>query len=497
MKLFNKMVVIIALSGISFLIAQDIAGDYRLNGTNVRYTSLYRGATPAALYISDSYGMGITLPALTFQAGSAMNQFVNGPYPKNALNAIGVNLNLSMYSDGTGHIYEGSMYPTALFDEENCTSAPGVLPATDFLGYTSNLDAELDVQTVSIVGQPSLSPYAGGNLGSISLQQADIFDFFPAVPTYMDYTGSPAASAEDIAYPGPAAGYITKNHTMPFLPELNGGEPLNPLDLLSGGVTVTGYQAPGDLYMEWHAIDGGISQSGFGDDLLVDEDGDGTALDRILGIPYVPVSYANTECGGGAFDPFDFRTLDPATPILGDNATLMSSVSGGGVDLCYGSGGLDILAGGVCMQAITTDLNANGVGDMQEACAGAVAAGLPDNMAASAAIEGTCNALGIFTAEACATVAGSVEADANAGAVAQCCYEAMGNPGCSVDSDNGATDSYGDGCAAYMNFPGWCGGYDDDDFDSMSMCVACGGGVQEPIAIRIRFLDTATTCNAH
>jgi hypothetical protein len=298
MKLFRKTVAVIALAGISFMFAQDIAGDYRLNGTNVRYTSLYRGATPGALYISDSYGMGITLPALSFEPGSAMNQFVNGPYPKNALNAIGVNLNLSMYSDGTGHIYEGSMYPTAVLDEETCISAPGVLPATDFLGYTSDLNAEIPVQTVSILGQPTLGPYAGGTLGSISLQQADIFDFFPAVPTYMDYTGSPAASPEQIAYPGPAAGYITKTHTAPFLPELNGGEPLNPLELLAGGVTVTGYQAPGDLYMEWHAIDGGLSQSGFGDDLLEDEDGDGTALDRILGIPYVPVSYVNNECGG-------------------------------------------------------------------------------------------------------------------------------------------------------------------------------------------------------
>ena len=94
MKLFRKLVAVIAIMGLSFMFAQDIAGDYRLNGTNVRYTSLYRGATPMAAYITDSYGMGITLPALTFNTGDAMNQFVNGPYPKNALTAIGVNLNM-------------------------------------------------------------------------------------------------------------------------------------------------------------------------------------------------------------------------------------------------------------------------------------------------------------------------------------------------------------------------------------------------------------------
>jgi hypothetical protein len=45
-----------------------------------------------------------------------------------------------------------------------------------------------------------------------------------------------------------------------------------------------------------------------------------------------------------------------------------------------------------------------------------------------------------------------------------------------VDTDNGATDPYGDGCAAYNNYPSWCGGYDDDDFVSGEMCCICGGG---------------------
>ena len=45
-----------------------------------------------------------------------------------------------------------------------------------------------------------------------------------------------------------------------------------------------------------------------------------------------------------------------------------------------------------------------------------------------------------------------------------------------VDTDNGATDSYGDGCDGYTNYPSWCNGYDDDDFVSSEMCCACGGG---------------------
>ena len=46
-----------------------------------------------------------------------------------------------------------------------------------------------------------------------------------------------------------------------------------------------------------------------------------------------------------------------------------------------------------------------------------------------------------------------------------------------VDTDNGATDAYGDSCADYFYSPHWCGGdYDDDDFYSGDMCCACGGG---------------------
>ena len=48
-----------------------------------------------------------------------------------------------------------------------------------------------------------------------------------------------------------------------------------------------------------------------------------------------------------------------------------------------------------------------------------------------------------------------------------------------VDTDNGATDAYGDGCDGYTTYPSWCNGYDDDDFVSGDMCCACGGGVDD------------------
>jgi hypothetical protein len=47
------------------------------------------------------------------------------------------------------------------------------------------------------------------------------------------------------------------------------------------------------------------------------------------------------------------------------------------------------------------------------------------------------------------------------------------------DTDNGAMDRTGeDDCADYVAHPDWCGGYDDDDFQSEYMCCACGGGAE-------------------
>lgn len=50
-----------------------------------------------------------------------------------------------------------------------------------------------------------------------------------------------------------------------------------------------------------------------------------------------------------------------------------------------------------------------------------------------------------------------------------------GGGGCQ-DTSNGATDSYGDGCFWYDNYPCGCGYYDDGDFVADDMCCSCGGG---------------------
>ena len=46
-----------------------------------------------------------------------------------------------------------------------------------------------------------------------------------------------------------------------------------------------------------------------------------------------------------------------------------------------------------------------------------------------------------------------------------------------ADTDNGAKDKYGGGCVVYKGHTGWCGLFDNSDFDSMQMCCVCGGGM--------------------
>ena len=79
--------------------------------------------------------------------------------------------------------------------------------------------------------------------------------------------------------------------------------------------------------------------------------------------------------------------------------------------------------------------------------------------------------------DACVQDEGGVWGGSGAGAN-QCCGEnipAVTEPVC-LDTDNGAVDPYGDDCAAYNDYPSWCGNYDDDDFISNEMCCICDGG---------------------
>lgn len=62
----------------------------------------------------------------------------------------------------------------------------------------------------------------------------------------------------------------------------------------------------------------------------------------------------------------------------------------------------------------------------------------------------------------------------NAGS--HCCVCGGGHDNVCEDTTQGATDSFGDSCSWYARNLGFCGDFDDYDFDASSMCCSCSGG---------------------
>jgi len=387
----KRFMIFAVMASFGFLLAQDAAGTYKLTGTKVRYTSLLRQTS--TLTAHDTYGFGLTFPLLTFGVNDPAGQLINGPFNEDNLELSGAFLNVTFNEDGTGTINEGSYYPTLDLDEETCISSGASLPITDELVYTSNLTPANYVQTQNIIGLESLSPFAGQFIGSISLSQSEELDFFTAGQSagalgvclagfYAD------GSVCDASVPGndcdiyeacPSAGYVSKGHDVETI-ENNGVR---------------------DMYVEWHAIDGPLSSSGFGDDpsdpcedgLCVANQGtsqcteaDGStspactaeleAFDRILGVPGTPVAVMDPSCGFGDY-------------IAGG-----SELVGGG------------LAAGVeaqCSAGLSGDADGNGYPDVFDGCQALQAGyGLDGATAADQAFLGACSSLGLDS-ELCAT----------------------------------------------------------------------------------------------
>ena len=395
------------LASFGLLLAQDAAGTYKLTGTNVRYTSLARQTTVAT--ISDAYGFGVNTPVSIIPINSGFFQLLNGPFNEDNLELGGAFLNVTFNEDGTGTVNEGSYYPTTELDEETCQTAGTVLPITDELVYTSNLTPANYVQTVNAIGVPSLSAFQGGFIGGISLSQSEELDFFTfgqsagalgacGAGFYAD--GTPCDASQpgndcDIYEACASAGYISKGHDVETVP--------------GNGVR--------DMYVEWHAVDGPLSQSGFGDDILdpCEDDlcvanaatascfeldpatgeavpspacsAEGEAMDRIFGVPYFGTTAMNPECGFNQ-------------DILGDAATVGGALGGG--------------VASACETGMAGDADGNGYPDVFDGCVGLEQGyGMPGDQAATMAFVGACTQLG-FDEETCTGLAviaqGAVEA---------------------------------------------------------------------------------------
>ena len=235
----------------------------------------------------------------SLKSGEIYRTTYQGPYGHLYAQALNVILNVHFNVDGTGGVLEGSYYPTE--EVEDCIADIAILPITDGLIYTSNLGANLTIPSTNILGSvpdgdhnhPSegynegVAIYSGQVAGSLSLTQSGVFDLFPSTPihpTLCDGAGNCfdviLENGETIAggdpLPGFAGGFGLKGNL----------ESIAPLE-----------NNCADLYIEWHAIDGPISQSGLGDIIGEDEDGDGTDFDRIWAKETLMATYLNPSCG--------------------------------------------------------------------------------------------------------------------------------------------------------------------------------------------------------
>ena len=414
----KRFMFITLLASFGLLLAQDAAGTYKLTGTNVRYTSLARQTTVAT--ISDAYGFGVNTPVSIIPINSGFFQLLNGPFNEDNLELGGAFLNVTFNEDGTGTVNEGSYYPTTELDEETCQTAGTVLPITDELVYTSNLTPSNYVQTVNAIGVPSLSAFQGQLIGGISLSQSEELDFF----TFGQSAGALGAcaagfyadgSACDASVPGndcaiyegcPSAGYVSKGHDVETVP--------------GNGVR--------DMYVEWHAVDGPLSQSGYGDDALDPcEDGlcvanagtaacfeldaetgeavpspacsaDGEAMDRIFGVPYYGTTAMNPDCGFNQ-------------DILGDAATVGGALAGGVQAACTSGLQGDAAGGGDAGD------EPNGYPDVFDGCM--MLAGMGDEDPASSAFMQACMSLG-FDEATCAELTALAQAATEATTI---CYD--------------------------------------------------------------------------
>jgi len=304
---------------VSALVAQDAAGQYKLTGVDVLYTFVARDNT--VLTVTDAYGFAITAPIAEIPGGFPFTtqtmQLNDG-----ALNAVGINLNVTLNEDGSGHISEGSYYPdvnTILSEDGTCVTLQQVLPVTDEFTYTSmgnGMEAyQFAHPGINVLGLPGISTKAGQQLGLLGLSGSLTFEDYPMIPTH------PTLCAPDGIDCWPfTIGDIDGSGTLEVYPDLNllgipeyvpGGAPLTGL---SGGfwqkvgLNVDNLESvyPGnttpDFHLEWHGVDGGsagLGQGPYFEDAIEedDEDGDGSWFDRQIGIPAVTATFLNPACG--------------------------------------------------------------------------------------------------------------------------------------------------------------------------------------------------------
>ena len=352
----KKSIIMVFVFCTGLLVAQDIEGTYRATGQRVEYQYYTRpnvhldsadGAGGTNLVINDAYGLGVSQLVSNIPPGYNFGERIVGPIGVAEMDALQYFLYVTFNTDGTGIIEDSQVLAG---ETEGCETEITLLPLDDPLTYSSDLDAALTVQDIMVTGQPNASPYAGQTAGSWSIAGSSFFSFFPPAPTpvtaeFQLYGAEfaacyPACLAENAGnhefcggmpsslggcadfvhgypgwpHPGPTAGYIVPDPVSSFAPSNNY------------------FGTVGDYHVEWHYIDGPVAETGLGDIVGEDEDGDGSDYDNILGYPNLTSTFMNPACG------FNY-------PILGDVTAIFEAQGLGGC-IDYSAGGTDGYAEG-------------------------------------------------------------------------------------------------------------------------------------------------------
>ena len=343
---------LIIISTMAIMFADSPVGNWKLSGLRVDYFDIARA--DATFLLNDAYGFGIAVPVANVPAGLLFNHTINGPFTDAQLQGAGVNFNVNLYPDGTGVIGEGSYYPdvdigTNPDGSPDCITTGQIFPITDNFNWETDEGQDGNAfPYVNILGLPSANQWAGQTAYGLGVNGSGVFDNW----------GSGDAQ---IPTPSVLPGIFLSDGTVLSYPAMYGG--------VTAGAW-GGYYRQGDLgesqvegnsandvkfLLEWSAIDGWESESGLGDDLTIDEDGDGTDYDRIFGVPYLSSTYINSanplcDITGGA--------------LTGEGAGLVYPVAGDIVDVLGGDAAVGALVTGACMQGVVDGAYDNCIGQV-------------------------------------------------------------------------------------------------------------------------------------
>ena len=305
--MLNRTIYFIMLSLFTTLVlGEGIVGEYRLTGLNAADYDFCRQNT--AIVVTEKSGFDINPRVIyTIEQGTNIDYDSRDPYPLFALNAAGVDLWVYFAEDGTATIQQGSTYPTESSGEGCFTEEVAVSIQEDF-SYSINLNSNEYIPTIDILGFESASPYKGLQGGSMSISGSSVFDIVPINPTNVSvpfpidtssvFNNMNGTISANSILPGVTGGYVIKSTDMYSF--------IDYLEYDPNGLFFNESNPPQrpSLYIEWHAIDGPINESGLGDLIGEDEDGDGTDFDSIYGLDKIIITkvYSTDDCGINSYD---------------------------------------------------------------------------------------------------------------------------------------------------------------------------------------------------